>query len=332
MSAPTRGAETQPSPLRLENDELVIEVDPGHGAEVLVLAQQPHRENLLWRAPWAPAPPRSGPLMEKDWIAGYRGGWQEVFPNAGNPCTYDGRFHGFHGEASNSSWEVLEHDRESTRLRWDDGGLRLERHIRVGPGPVVRYDELVTVPGDHPRAFIWVHHPAFGGPLIRPGCSLDVPAGRAYTLDEQTGPTRPPTTADRWPTVGGEDWSTVKAESTVVRFGCLTDLEGGWAAIRNQEADLGVGLAWPVEVFPHLWTYQDVHGVPDEPWRGSGEFVMLEPASVPHSLGLAAAAAESQVMRLQPGEELASWLTVTLFRPRGRVAGVSRDGRVEHAI
>ena len=317
--------------LRLENDDLAIEVDPGHGAEVLLLAQQRDRENLLWRAPWVAAPPAKGALVEHDWIAGYRGGWQELFPNAGNSCTHAGRKHGFHGEASNSPWQVLEHEPQFAHLKWTDGELSLDRKMRIGPGPVVRYEERVTLIGQRGRSFIWVHHPAFGGPLLRPGCALDVPAGRAYVLDERAGPTTPPRTADRWPLVNGDDWSKVDVDSTLTRFGCLTELEAGWAAIRSSDAEVGVALAWPLEVFPHLWTYQDVHGVATEPWFGRAEFVMLEPASVPHSLGLKIAAADGQAFPLVPGATLESWLTITVFQPKGRVVNVHRDGRIEHS-
>ena len=33
-----------------------------------------------------------------DWLSGHRGGWQEMFPNAGAGCTIDGVFHPVHGD------------------------------------------------------------------------------------------------------------------------------------------------------------------------------------------------------------------------------------------
>jgi len=163
---------------------------------------------------------------------------------------------------------------------------------------------------------------------MRPECRLDVPAGRAYSLDERTGPASPQAGASMWPLVDGDDWSRVVAAQSCVRFGCLTDLRGGWAALRNPEQRIGVGLSWPLAVLPHMWTYQDIHGVESSPWLGRGEFVMLEPSRTPHSLGLATAIENGQELRLEPGGHLESWLTVVVFRPQGRVSGIDQEGVV----
>jgi hypothetical protein len=55
---------------------------------------------------------------------------------------------------------------------------------------------------------------------------------------------------------------------------------------------------------------------------------MLEPSRTPHSLGLATAIANGQDLRLEPGGQLESWLTVVVFRPQGRVMGIDRAGVV----
>jgi hypothetical protein len=314
--------------LRLVSPGLEVEIDPNHGAEILTLAE-PGGENLLWRAPWDPGPPLGGLLDEIEWTAHYRGGWQEVFPNAGNDCVADGRRQGFHGEASNSPWSVLDSGRDRARLRWSDGKLALERDVTLATSSaVVHFHERVSNSGAAPRSFIWVHHLAFGGPLLRPGSRIDAPAGRAYSLDERTGPVSPPPSSSMWPFVDGDDWSQAAAAESCVRFGCLTDLRAGWAAIRNPAGHIGVGLAWPLTVLPHMWTYQDIHGVESAPWLGRGEFVMLEPSRTPHSLGLAAAIANGQDLRLERGGQLESWLTVVVFRPQGRVTGIDQAGVV----
>ncbi len=314
--------------LRLVSQHLVIEMNPAHGAEVHSLIDRATGKQLLWCAPWEPEPPRSGPLSVEVWTNQYRGGWQECFPNAGNACTVDDRYHGFHGEASNSPWEVLSAQENTARLRWSDGELVLERHVLLAAHrAAVYYEERVKNVGSVPRSFIWVHHPALGGALIDPACVIDIPAKRAYPLDEEKGPVTPPAEST-WPLVVGEDWSRAALSEPMVRFGCVTDLDAGWAALRNDTAGIGIALCWPLDIFPHLWLYQDIHAVADKPWEQRGEFVMLEPSTTPHSLGLATALAHGQAFTLAPGELLASWLTVSVFRPNGTVLDVASDGTV----
>ena len=65
---------------------------------------------------------------------------------------------------------------------------------------------------------------------------------------------------------------------------------------------------------PHLWIWREVRASGGR-WRGQAEMLGLEPASVPHSLGLARAVAEGQASRARPpASALRSRIVATPFR------------------
>ena len=92
----------------LQDDRLLVRLDPAHGGEILDLVDLTTGRQLLGRPPFGSYLPRPGDLDEETWTASYRGGWQLVTPSAGTPSTVAGTWHGFHGRASNDPWEVLE--------------------------------------------------------------------------------------------------------------------------------------------------------------------------------------------------------------------------------
>ncbi|HEX4297615.1 MAG TPA: hypothetical protein VHZ56_06285, partial [Devosia sp.] len=93
----------------LDNGALTVRVDLAMGAEITHLLT-PDGDNLLFRADWTsplPAAQSQGygsqPL---DWLSAYRGGWQELFPNAGGGGTVLGTPLPFHGEVSRTTWRA----------------------------------------------------------------------------------------------------------------------------------------------------------------------------------------------------------------------------------
>ena len=94
----------------LRNAHLEVEVDVELGAEIRVV-RRPGGPNVLatydWVAPVSVRRSTSYGEQELDWLSDYRGAWQELFPNAGPPCTVDGVPLPFHGEASRSAWTIV---------------------------------------------------------------------------------------------------------------------------------------------------------------------------------------------------------------------------------
>jgi hypothetical protein len=114
-------------------------------------------------------------------------------------------------------------------------------------------------------------------------------------------------------------------------MGYVLDLADGWYALTNPHRGLGIGLAWPREVFPCLWLWQELAGTPDYPWYGSVYVMGVEPHSSYPGHGLTTALARGTARRLDPGASLETFLCATLFEPGGPVLRVTPTGDVVRA-
>lgn len=290
----------------LQDDALLVRVDPAHGAEILDLVDLRSGRQLLGRAPFGSELPRGGDLDEADWTACYRGGWQVVAPNAGTPCTVDGERHGFHGRASNDPWEVVRRDRTSAAFAWRGHGLRIERRLELAGGAL---EISVEAAAERRAPLVALEHCALGHELFEPEVELRFPPGLAYELSEQTGPAQPPAEATRWPEIRlldgsverGDRWPLERPRS---RLFVVNGLPEGLAVVRNARRDQALELTWDADVLPHCWVWHEVRTY-GGPWRGQTEVLAIEPASVPHSLGLAAAIENGQAWWLERGESIA---------------------------
>jgi hypothetical protein len=322
--------------LVLKNTMLRVIVDVDRGAEITHI-QPSTGNNLLFFADWqAPLPASRSQSYGSDvldWLSEYRGGWQELFPNAGGSGTVLGTPVPFHGEVSRSrwSWNTIVPDLEvilSTPARLP---LVLERRMRLEPDrPVLHIEERVTNEAGFPVPYIWGHHPAWGPPLADTGSVIDLPAG---TLTADAGLDGPhvdlePGSTHSWSITQDRrgnriDLSRVPA-GPVQRLCYLSDLREGWYAVRNPAIRIGVGLAWDTAVFPYLWMWQEIAGGSGMPWYGRARITALEPATQFPAHGLEQAVTQGQAHIIQPGEVKETALTLVLFeatdQPVRRVA------------
>lgn len=281
-----------------------MRVDPRHGGEILDLVDLASGRQLLGRPPFSATEPVAGDLDEGTWTAAYRGGWQVLIPNAGNACRVDGRVHGFHGRASNDPWSVTALDDASATLVWRGHGAVVERRLRLADGVVA---VSVEAHADGARIpLVAVEHVALGLELLDPEVTIELPAAPAFELDEATGPSTPPPDAPLWPDVLLRDGSTERADRWPLerersRLLCVADLPVGRAFVRNEARGVGLELAWDVDWLRHLWIWHEVRSY-GGPWRRRAELLVVEPAAVPHSLGLATAVERGQARWLEPGD------------------------------
>lgn len=318
----------------LSNAHLTVEVRASRGAEVRYLSAT-NGPNVLFWEDW-PTPLRASQSVtygdsEHDWLSEWRGGWQEMFPNAGASADVLGVPVAFHGEVSAARWEVVSSTptdvtlRTSTRLP-----LRLTRRMWLEPdSPVLHLEETATNDSSVDVPFVWGHHPSFDA---LPGTLLDVPAGRAVVpegydvahADLAPGSYQWPSAPDK----GGEtiDLRTIPA-GPVERVVYLPDVEDGWAALRRPDG-VGVAMAWDSSVFRHVWVWTEIGGI-DFPWYGRSRVMAVEPVSSWPNDGLGQALRRGRAQYLPAESSISTWMTVRLFESSDAgVVGVTRDGDV----
>lgn len=301
--------------LAVASERVLARIDPRHGGEILDLVDRETGRQLLGRPPFASAAPLGGDLDETTWTARYRGGWQCVTPNAGNPCDVDGDHHGFHGRASNDPWTVVDVSGRHATLRWEGHGLEVTRVVTAGAdGLEVRTAWHATRDA---TPLVALEHVALGLELLDPEVEIRLPAGRAYELSEQEGPVGPPAGAPAWPDALLLDGGTERADrwrldASRSRLLAVADLPAGRAEVVNRGTGQGLRLEWDAEAQPHLWMWHEVRTTGGA-WRGLTEVLCVEPSTVPHSLGLARALEEGQAVVLGAADEFETTIAARPF-------------------
>jgi len=298
----------------LECDGTVAVVDPDHGGEVLDLigsaGQRP-----LGRPPFAASPRRAGDLDEATWTDRYRGGWQLVAPNAGMPSIVDGDQHGFHGAASIAAWTVLERGANKATLQVETHGLTFTR-IYILSTDRMRVETSVEAI-DRPRPLVAVEHVVVGVQILDPAMRLEVSRGVAFEIEEPNGHLPLPSNAPTYPDV-------LRLDGTIERMGSWTidevrsrtfavsDLPEGAALVRNLGTGEGLRLTWDVNALPHMWVWHENRAT-GGPWRNATELLGIEPAMVPHSIGLDGARDSGHAATVLPGEPITWWIEAELI-------------------
>jgi galactose mutarotase-like enzyme len=322
--------------IRLGNGAIEVHVDPERGGEIRHVGPAGGGNVLFWD-------PSSSPLRasrstgygtsEADWLSEYRGGWQELFPNAGAACTVNGVPLPFHGEASSARWTVhCSGAREAVLSTPARLPFVLERRMSLeADRPVLRIEETIGNESGLSLPYVWGHHPAFDA---LPGARIDLPGATAHIPadhDPEHNDLRPGAVAP-WPRVPGKDGDDVDLREVPdgprERVAYLVDLAAGWVALRHPPSGRGVALAWDTGAWPHLWCWTEIGGR-DFPWYGRSRIVALEPAASWPNDGLAAAIERDRARRLDGNATATAWLTLALFDADERpVTGVTRDGSV----
>lgn len=289
--------------LSLASESVALRIDPRHGGEVLDLIDLRSGRQLLGRPPFASDEPKPGELDETTWTRCYRGGWQLVVPNAGNACVVDGVAHGFHGRASTEPWDVAEQTSASATLGWAGHGLRVERRFALDDDTVT---VASTVTAERPASLVWVEHVGLGLELLDPTVEIELAGGRAYEVDERTGPTEPQPNAGRWPEVRLLDGTLERADRAALvsprsRMLVVANVDEGRVTVRNRDHGQGIEFVWDVAWLPHLWLWHEVR-TSGGPWRSLGETLVVEPSSVPHTHGLRTARELGQAHLFEAGQ------------------------------
>jgi hypothetical protein len=274
--------------LVLESDELRITVLPEKGGDIYEFVDLATGTDVLFKGPWGLQPPGAPPLEGSggdEFMWNYEGGWQELFPNVNEACTYGGNRIPFHGEVASLRWDYdfAQGDGDEVTVRlWThcrQTPFRLERLMRLRGGvPELTLEGSVVNESDEPAHFVWGQHCVLGPPFLEPGCRLEVPAHTIVTSpvawEPQTARLEPGQ-REPWPHARLRSGGTLdlrqvpgpEAESHDDLY--VTDLDAGWLSVRNLRLSLTFRLEWNPGVFGWVVLWQPYGGARAKPLTGS---------------------------------------------------------------
>ena len=107
-------------------------------------------------------------------------------------------------------------------------------------------------------------------------------------------------------------WSLIPAVGPASRFGALIGL--GATSLSLRRADLELRMRWDSSL-PFLWYWLELDATSQAPWNGSTRALGLEPASFPHTLGLARARQDGSARVIGPRESWSRFVEITAVGP-----------------
>jgi hypothetical protein len=158
---------------------------------------------------------------------------------------------------------------------------------------------------------------------ISPAHRFDVPAGRGLVDENGGGTLGALGDSYDWPTMGSLDVRrALGPDAACFALHYLTELEDGWVAVTDTEAERGFGMTFDRELFPVVWLWMVYGG-----WRGYYHAIAEPWTGYPTSLAEAVAAGRSRV--LNPGEVLETEVSAVLYGGVQSVSRLQADGSVE---
>lgn len=330
----------------LENRFLRITVAVDKGTDIVEFLYKPLDVDFMWHSyvglrpfshtiPTSPNP--AGPFLDY-----YPGGWQELFPNAGDDCRYKGTSFGIHGEVCLLPWDyrIERDDPDEVSVSFSVRTLRTPFHLRKtltvrADTAALFIDETAHNESGESLDFIWGHHPAFGSPFLDESCRIVLPQCRVITPPEYTSSSSRLEKGQEtpWPMVqarsgGAIDLSRIPGpEAGSHDMAYMTGYATGWYALMSDRQKVGFGLRWDEKTLPFLWFWQVYRGGVGYPWFHSTYVAALEPVSSYRS-PLTAAAEAGTLLTLGPGEKRSTRLTAVAF-PAREVEGIDLEtGRI----
>jgi galactose mutarotase-like enzyme len=319
----------------MENELIRVGILPTKGADIVEFRHKPQDLDVLWHSPIpVHSPGHQIPTSARSdgaFLDYYHGGWQEVFPSAGPATVYQGSELGVHGEVCLLPWDVIVIEDSPTRIEilftveTVRLPFRLERGMSIIAGsPVVTLDERIINLGATDVAYEWGHHPAFGAPFIGAGCIIDLPQCDAVVSEAAKDLKRRlpmgPLTLDQVNKV-------LPVESQTEDVVLFSGFAEGWAAVRNPEKGLAVGISWDTATFPFLWCWQAYGGCFRAPFFGRVYTLALEPFNCPDET-LLSLASRNAARVLTSGEQARTRLELGIYEAKSAISSIRGDGNI----
>lgn len=282
----------------LENETLRVGILADKGTDIFEFLHKPTDTDFMWRSWLGLRDPRHY-IPTSNASAGaftdhYFGGWQELFPNADEPCIYKGAELGLHGEVCLVPWdyEIIEDSPDHIAVRFSVATYRTPfrltkiMHMYTGES-FLEIEETVTNEGQEEMDFMWGQHPALGEPFLGKDCVISFPACRVRTDAVLSSPFSriAPDQNVEWPFVTGMHGEKIDlrkipgkeadCNDRVVMYG----YDKGWYAVTNTVKHVGFGMQFDKSAFPYMLYWQSFAGWKGFPFYGNAYTMALEPRS-----------------------------------------------------
>ena len=274
----TRGNASDSQPwgaLTLENEHISVTVLPEVGAKIHEFIDRELQRDLLYHHPRVEVrAPVFGVNVDNWWS----GGIDDCFPT-GHACVVNGEELPFLGEVWSLPWTVEEYT--GTEMRLSRTGVvtpfRMTKSLRLDPGQrsmSVSYE--ISNLGYEPFPYLWGIHPAV--PLGQ-STRIRVPATTVRYGDgrDANGSLSPEFVSgavdNPWPVASLSEFGPTPSLSWHHVY--LTGLTQGWLAVEDSVEGWGLGVTFPLEVFPwvHIWVvdggWRGIRCAVAEPWTGA---------------------------------------------------------------
>ncbi len=315
----------------LENRLVKVSILLDKGSDIFELVYKPLDIDLIWHSPTGYRNPASH-IQDVSSPADvfhdyYGGGWNDIFPNYGNPSSNRGAKFVGHAESALLPWNCSESSEKngiaSVNLSADcvRYPIRAEKKITLASDkPLLTISEDLINLGEQSVEISWAQHIAYGEPFVGPDLRIDVPATRAVTSTFEVSNSRlAPGMEFKWPLAPGAnggkvDLSRLPERSYRVQEDFpIFDLRPACYDLYNAKLDLGVRVNWNRETFPILW-YWLYWGVLDYPFFGRGRTLALEPTTSSTGRGLADDVEHGSAKILNKNSRLHADLSFNMFR------------------
>lgn len=309
--------------LSMENELIKVSILVDKGTDIYEFIYKPKDIDFMWHSFNGIRNPDKY-VATKEHPGGafldyYEGGWQELFPNIGEPCSYMGAELGTHGEVCMLPWEykVVTDTPEQISVKFWVRTVRtpylLEKTFTINRNdPVLYIDEQVTNEGATDMQFAWGHHPAVGPVFLDDSCIIHI-NGQCKIQTTDIPMILPKNSEFSWPyaqDVNGKvrDLSQVlhPKEKTYMEY-AVTNLSEGKYCIENRNLKIGFGMEWDKDMFPYIWVWSPNCGQDGYPWYGRNYTLALEPWSTMYS-NLEKVIKNNQAIKVLPGETISTQL------------------------
>jgi len=310
--------------LVMENDLLRIGILLDKGSDIFQFLYKPRDLDFMCLNP---AGVRGLPWLDSyqdpvgPFLDYHEGGWQEVLPNGGRVCDYQGAHFGLHSEVWALPWrhQIIDDGPDCIRVKLWVRTLRtpflLEKTLTLQRGePALEISEELTNEAEVEMPLMWGHHPAFSPQFVDEHAVLKLPKCEVVcdlNVDEVSR--FDPGQRFPWP-IGrarnGQDvdLSHVPAHgSGISDMLYLTELSDGWAEIVNRKQGLSFRMDFDHEVFRCCWLYLEFGGNKGFWSWGRQNMVCLEPFSSWPAI-LSNAMKQGTELRLGPRGKRKAWL------------------------